>query len=146
MKRHEFLSVLGISASTVIFAPFLTSCSKSSGVAAPVTPSGNSVDFTLDLSVAANAALATNGGSLIKNGVIVAKTSTGTYVAVASICTHQGADIQYDNTNTRFICSNQGSGHGSKYTVTGAVSAGPAPTALKMYNTTLTGTSLRIYG
>jgi len=145
MKRHEFLSALGISASTVIFAPFLVSCSKSSGVAADPTTT-NSVDFTLDLSAAANAALTTNGGSLIKNGVIVAKTSTGTFVAVASVCTHQGADIQYDNANTRFICSNQSAGHGSKYTTTGAVSSGPAPTALKLFNTTLTGTSLRIFG
>lgn len=146
MKRHEFLSTLGISATTVMFAPFLTSCSKSSGVAAPVTPSTNNVDFTLDLTAVANAALVTNGGSLIKNGVIVAKTTTGTYVAVASACTHEGAAIQFDNANTRFICSNQSAGHASKFTTTGAVSSGPAGSALKMYSTALSGTSLRIYG
>ena len=147
MKRHEFLSVLGISASTVIFAPFLTSCSKSSGVAAdPVVPPSTGVDFTLDLTVAANAALLTNGGSLIKNNIIVAKTSTGVYYAVASACTHEGAAIQFDNANTRFICSNQSAGHASKFTTSGAVSSGPAGSALKMYSTALSGTSLRIFG
>ena len=147
MKRHEFLSVLGISASTVIFAPFLTSCSKSSGVAVdPVVPVNTGADFTLDLSVAANAALLTNGGFLVKNNIIVAKTSAGTYFAVASACTHEGAEIQFDNVNTRFICSNQSAGHGSKFTTSGTVSSGPAPSALKLYSTALSGTSLRIFG
>ena len=147
MKRHEFFSIIGISAATVAFAPFLTACSKSSGVAAdPVVPPASGVDFTIDLSLAANAALLTNGGSLIKNNVIVAKTSAGTYAAVASACTHEGAAIQFDNANTRFICSNQSGGHASKFSTSGAVTAGPAGSALKMYSTALTGTSLRIYG
>ncbi|MEI6142225.1 MAG: Rieske 2Fe-2S domain-containing protein [Mariniphaga sp.] len=147
MKRHEFFSIIGISAATVAFAPFLTACSKSSGVAAdPVVPPASGVDFTIDLSVAANAALLTNGGSLIKNNVIVAKTSAGTYAAVGSSCTHEGAAIQFDNANTRFICSNQSAGHASKFSTSGAVTAGPAGSALKMYSTALTGTSLRIYG
>ncbi|MEI6142226.1 MAG: Rieske 2Fe-2S domain-containing protein [Mariniphaga sp.] len=147
MKRHEFLSTIGISATTVIFSPFLTRCgSIDTGVFPSVPPIGNpSVDFTLNLSEPANVALTTSGGSLIKNGIIVAKTSTGSFIAVASVCTHQSAVIQYNNTDMSFFCSNQGSGHGSKFTWTGAVSAGPAG-KLKMYRTELSGTSLRISG
>ncbi len=146
MKRKEFFTTLGISASTVMFAPFLVSCSKSSGVADPGTggtPSGT-VDFTLDLSVAANSALTAVGGYLVNSGVIIAYTSSG-YVALASACTHQGSQVVYDSANNRFNCSNTGSGHGSQYSVAGAVTAGPAPKALKVYNTQLTGTKLRVF-
>ena len=145
MKRSEFFSALGISAGTVIFAPFLASCSKDSNITADPGPSpsggGGAVDFTLDLTLPANSSLNNNGGSLIKSGVIVARTSTGAYVAVASACTHQGVTIDFESGNNRFHCS----GHGSNFGVNGSVINGPAVTALKMYNTLLTGTSLRVY-
>ena len=83
MKRKEFFTTLGISASTVMFAPFLVSCSKSSGVADPGTggtPSGT-VDFTLDLSVAANSALTAVGGYLVNSGVIIAYTSSTYWIS-----------------------------------------------------------------
>ena len=146
MKRKEFFTALSVSAGTVMFAPFLVSCSKGSSVADPgtggTTPAG--LDFTLDLSLAANSALMTVGGSLANNGVIIANTSSG-YVALASACTHQGSAVLYDSANNRFNCSNTGSGHGSQYALNGAVTAGPAPKALKLYKTTLTGTKLRVF-
>jgi len=145
MNRNQFFTVMGVSAGTVLFAPFLASCSKSSTLSTdPGTGSGG-VDFTLDLTLPANATLNTNGGYLTKSGVIVARTSTGTYVAVAAVCTHQGAALAFDNVNTRFRCTNPAAGHGSVFSTTGSVVNGPAVTALKMYNTTLTGTSLRVY-
>ena len=142
MRRHEFLTALGVSAGTVIFAPFLTSCSKSSTMdTTPPPPGGSTVDFTLDLSLPANSALNTNGGSLLSSGIIVARTSAGAYIAVASACTHQGFTLAFDNLGNQFHCAN----HGSNFAVTGAVINGPATTALKSYNTTLTGTSLRVF-
>jgi len=146
MKRNEFFAALGVSAGTILLAPFLVSCSKSSmnGVT-PVPPGGGTIDFTLDLTQPGNAALNSNGGSLVKNGVIVARTSNGDFVAVASACTHQGYTIEYDNANTRFHCPNPAPGHGSNYSTTGSVINGPAVTALQKFTTTLTGTSLRVF-
>jgi len=146
MKRKEFFTALGVSASTVMFAPFLLSCSKGSAVADPGTGGtpGGTVDFTLDLSLPANSALLTVGGSLANSGIVIAYTSSG-YVALSNVCTHQGSLVLYDSANNRFNCSNTGSGHGSQYALNGAVTAGPAPKALKLYNTTLTGTKLRVY-
>ena len=90
MKRHEFFTALGVTAGTVIFAPFLVSCSKSNSVADPGTGgTPGTIDFTLDLSLPANSALMTVGGSLANNGIIIAFTSSG-YVALANVCTHQG--------------------------------------------------------
>ena len=146
MKRKEFFTALGVSAGTVMFAPFLVSCSKGSSVADPGTGGtlSGTVDFTLDLSLPANAALVTVGGSVINSGIIIAHTASG-YVAVASACTHQGALVQFDNANNRFNCVNTGGGHGSQFATSGAVTAGPAPRALKLYNTALAGTKLRVY-
>lgn len=142
MNRHDFLTALGVSAGTVIFAPFLASCSKdSTDTTTPGPGSGGAIDFTLDLTLAANSALNSNGGSLIKSGVIVARTATGAFVAVSSVCTHQGTIIDFESGNNRFHCS----GHGSNFATNGAVINGPALLALKMYNTQLTGTSLRVY-
>ena len=136
MKRNEFLSALGISAGTVFFAPFLTSCSQNNGALGTA-----SVDFTLDLTQAANASLNSNGGSLLKDGVIVARTSSGAYVALASTCTHQGGTIQFQSANNLFHCPN----HGANFSTTGSVLLGPASSALQKFNTQLTGTSLRVY-
>jgi cytochrome b6-f complex iron-sulfur subunit len=144
MKRSDFFSALGISAGTVIFAPFLASCSKSTNLTPDpqAGPGGSGViDFTLDLTQPAHSALNSNGGSLLKSGVIIARTTTGAFVAIASTCTHQGTTIDFDYANNRFHCS----GHGSNFSTNGSVINGPATIALKMYNTQLTGTSLRIY-
>lgn len=143
MKRNEFFTTLGLSAGTLVFAPFLVSCSKSSTLSTdPGTGGvGGAIDFTLDLTLSANSALNSNGGSLLKSGVIVARTSTGTFVAVASACTHQGFTLAFDNTNTQFHCAN----HGSNFGITGSVINGPATVALKSYNTQLNGTSLRVF-
>jgi cytochrome b6-f complex iron-sulfur subunit len=148
MRRHQFLTTLGVSAGTVIFAPFLVSCSKSSMDTTVLTPGGGggAVDFTLDLSLPANAALNPVGGFLVTtNGVIIAHNTATTYVALASACTHQGYVVAYDNANTRFRCTNPAPGHGSLYRTDGTVISGPAPSALKVFNTVVTGTSLRVF-
>jgi len=137
MKRNQFLSVLGVSAGTVFFAPFLVSCSKNSAGLG----SGGNVDFTLDLSLAANSALNSNGGSVLKSGVIIARTSAGAYVAVSSTCSHQGSTIGFDSANNRFHCPN----HGANFSTSGSVLLGPATSSLTQYSTQLTGTSLRVY-
>jgi len=144
MNRNEFFNAFVLSAGTVIFAPYLTSCSKDSSVTRdPISGpgSGGSLDFTLDLSSAANSSLNNNGGSLLKSGVIVARTAAGAFVAVASACTHQQTTIDFESANNRFHCS----GHGSNFGTDGSVINGPATVALKKYNTQLTGTSLRVY-
>lgn len=134
MDRKEFISLVGMSAGALLLG-CVSSCKKED--ATPAT-----VDFTLDLSLAENIALNTNGGSRIVSGVIVAKTLAGNYIAVSSACTHQGTTVNFDSANNRFNCPN----HGSNFSTTGTVLNGPASTALKQYTVTLTGTSLRVNG
>jgi cytochrome b6-f complex iron-sulfur subunit len=145
MERKEFFSVLGVSAGMIFMAPMLSSCSKSltdlSGTVASGNTTGSAVDFTMDLTIAANATLNNNGGALLVGNIIIAKTVSGAYVALSSICTHQGGTIGYDSAANRFHCPN----HGANFATDGSVLNGPAQTPLKKYNTQLTGTTLRVY-
>ncbi len=137
MERKEFLSMIGMSLGAFTIGSRMQSCKKiSPAPAAPV------VDFTLNLADPAYAALGHNGGYLYNNGVIVARTNTGTYIAVSEFCTHKGSPVIYEAAGNDFFCNS----HGASYSSIGAVTGGPAPSALKQYTTTLTGTSLRVNG
>ena len=145
MKRNEFFSAFGVSAGMIFLAPILSSCSKSM-TDSTTNPSGGgntgAVDFTLDLTSPTYAALNSNGGSIVKDNIIIARTSAGVFVAVTSICSHQQYNpIAFESSASRFHCPN----HGSNFGLDGSVINGPATSALKKYSTALTGTSLRIF-
>ena len=129
ITRKEFIEQVGGGAAALIFAACAGSCKK--------TSTTNTVDFTVNVS---SGTLATKGGSLIQNGVIVAHTMSGTFVAVSATCTHQGGTLGFSS-NNNFVCPL----HGATFDTSGNVTNGPASTALQKYNTTLSGTSLRVY-
>ena len=136
MDRKEFLSVLGLGAVAVACGSCLTGCSTTDN---PVNAPAN-VDFTLDLTASVNSALKANGGSLYKGGIIVARKSDGTYIAVSQACTHQGETVVFDGSTNRFICN----AHGSVFAADGSVVRGPAGQPLAKYIVTLTGSSLHV--
>jgi len=137
MERKEFLSLIGMSASTFVVG-CLGGCSKGQGISAPAP---NNVDFTLDLSQSANKPLETAGGFVYKNGIIIAHTLTDQYIAVSQTCTHENFTVTYMPGNHDFYCS----GHGATFSETGQVTGGPARASLKAYQTSLNGNLLRIY-
>ena len=137
MERKEFLALVGTSIGAIALANCFQSCQKQNN-----SPAQPTVDFTLDLSSSANAALATNGGYIYNNGVVVAKTMSGTYIAVAQACTHQGVSVIYESSTNDFYCN----AHGSTFSPNGNVTAGPATIALKQYTCNLSGSSLRVHG
>src|SRR5947209_6625284 len=138
MERKEFLSLLGLGASSVILG-CLGGCSKGSTGGSTTGPTG--VDFTLDLTQSANAALQTDGGYVYRNGVIVARTMSGQFIAVQQVCTHESFSIIYQGTSHRFYCG----GHGATFSESGVVTSGPPPRNLTTYQTSLNGTVLRVY-
>lgn len=132
ISRKDFLTQVGKGAVALAILPAcisaLNACSK-----APTN-----VDFTVDTSTGN---LSSNGGYIVKDGVIVARTNTGTFIAVAAACTHEGTDVEYNAASNNFTCPN----HGAQFNSTGSVTKGPASSSLKQYKTTLTGTSLRVF-
>ncbi|WEK17760.1 MAG: Rieske 2Fe-2S domain-containing protein [Candidatus Pedobacter colombiensis] len=140
MDRKDFLASIGLSATTFALINCI-GCSKSSNSPSNGTSGPMNVDFSLDLTAGANAALNNNGGYLTANGVIVARTMSGTYIAVQRSCTHENYGLIYQGSASRFYCAN----HGATFSESGTVTNGPTSRPLTTYHTQLTGTSLRIY-
>lgn len=140
MDRKDFLNSIGISAATFALINCI-GCKKNDGSSSSDTTGPTGLNFSLDLSLTANAALLSNGGFLVSNGVIVARTNKGGYIAVQRSCTHESYTLTYQSTNSRFYCPN----HGATFSENGAVTNGPASRSLSVYNTQLTGTTLKIY-
>ena len=144
MKRRQFLGSLG-SPVLAVCAVCMGACSKSSDGSSstptipPIVPPAT-VDFTINLSTS----LLTVGSSLIQDGVIVVRLSTGntvsSFTAVQVACTHEGTAIGFNSSSNDFVCPN----HGSRFSTSGTVTNGPAGSALKKYNMVITGSSMKV--
>jgi cytochrome b6-f complex iron-sulfur subunit len=135
MDRRNFLSTAGIAAVGAVCAYCLDGCTpKDNSITGP-----SNVDFTLDLSTPTYSGLLKAGGWTVNAGVLVANTGSG-YIALSAACTHQGTQLVYDAPNKRLYCNS----HGSTFSTSGAVTNGPASSALTTYKVTLNGTSLHV--
>ena len=138
MTREEFLKQVGGGAAGLFFVACAASCKKKTTTSS--SPQGPSnVNFTVDVSTGP---LSANGGYLVQGGVIVGRTSSGSFVAIAAACTHQGTNLTYSSSANKFICPN----HGAQFDTGGNVVQGPATVAEKKYNTSLSGTNLTVTG
>lgn len=152
MKRGEFLRSLGLSTSTLMafycLGTTMTACGSKdddptpdpdpnpgtgSGSGISGTTSGNAINFTVDMTNSNNTKLKTNGGFIITGDVLVAKTTAGAYVALSKICTHEGNPVTYRESSNDVFCQT----HGSTFSITGAVTNGPAASPLKTYTVTV---------
>jgi len=145
MERKDFIEQVGLSGAAILIFGCMQGCKKSDGTTTNNNGNNNNatVDFTIDISKSPYDALKNIGGFYVEpiTNVIVVKTTASEIIAVSAICTHQQASITYQANNNRFYCA----AHGSVFTTTGAVTTGPATTALKKYQTSLTGTLLRVF-
>lgn len=133
----------------------LGSVLQACGGGSPTSPSGggNAPQLSVIDAAVANGAiavaidgtspLATVGASALVrasgNEVLVARTGTGTAVAVTAICTHEACTIT-GFANERYVCPC----HGSQYTIAGGVVVGPATRSLRQFTTQITGNTLTI--
>jgi cytochrome b6-f complex iron-sulfur subunit len=137
MERRDFIKN-SLSAGILLAIPLLnSSCKKDENSPENGLPPGG--NLTIDLNSTQYSALNTVGGSVIVSGIIVANTSGG-FVALSSICTHQGCTISYSNANNNFPCPC----HGSVFSTTGSVLNGPANSPVKKYTVTQEGSILTI--
>jgi len=134
MTRKEFMVQVGVTSLVLpVCLGMLSGCSGQNP-----TPAPTNVDFTLDVS---SGSLSRDGGYIVKNGVIVARVSASTFLAVSAACTHEGTSVQYVSSRNDFECPS----HGATFSSNGKVTQGPARTALTQYNTSLTGSSRRVF-
>jgi len=136
MDRKDFFKKALIGGGVLIFAPTVFSaCTKASDVLPTNGGTG-----TIDLTSSAYAALNTVGGYAYSGNVIIIRSSTTSYIAMSSICTHQGCTVGYSSSAKKIVCPC----HGAVYNTNGTVLQGPAPSSLKMYTATVNGTTLTI--
>ena len=141
MNRRDVVQRIVLGGTILVVMPsVLTSCSKDPGPDAGPGPGPGSSPITIDLSIAGNSSLNTTGGSKIVQNIIVINTGSDIFVALSSICTHQGCTVGYNSGAGNIQCPC----HGSVYATTGSVINGPAPRALKSYPVSLTGNILTI--
>lgn len=136
MERKEFLkSAFALCGLALIPAGVFESCSKKN------TAGPTNVNFTLDLTNAANSALNTVGGALIANGVIVIRNSSSVFHAFSATCTHEGCTVGYNSSSAKITCPCHG---GVFDPTTGHVVSGPPPSALTQYTVTQSGNVLTV--
>ncbi len=146
MKRGAFIRSLGLSSSALMAFYCLgtmTSCGSKdeddptpdpgSNTGISGTSTGANVNFSIDLGHSSYAKLKTAGASEIIGDVLVAFTTSNGYVALSKICTHQGNPLRYRSQQNDVYCDT----HFSEFSLTGAVEAGPAITALKVFKSSL---------
>lgn len=138
MKRKTFIKTAALGSLAVCLG-CLAACKKEpdSPVTSNPLPSGG---LEIDLSKPENSALTSVGGSLVRQGVIVAQTAQDNFVALSAGCTHEGTQIIYMHAAQLFRCPN----HGSEFTLDGMVTRGPAGSALTKYTVTKNGSILKI--
>lgn len=139
MNRREYLQKFVLGGTVLIIVPsVLESCSK--GSASPgATPPPSGRTITIDLNSADGAVLNNAGGSKIVQSILVINTGTG-FVALSSICTHQGCTVGYNSTSNKIQCPC----HGSEFNTSGSVLTGPASAPLESFSITKTGSVLLI--
>jgi cytochrome b6-f complex iron-sulfur subunit len=92
MDRKKLFARVGFGVAALLvpscIAGLATSCNKDSHVNTTSTPTV--VDFKLNI---ASGEVSKNDGHLFSNGIIVAKTNDGGFLAVSAACTHKGAIV-----------------------------------------------------
>lgn len=134
MDRLEFIKVMGTGTLLACTGCGLVSCGSEDD------PAPANIDLSLDLTLAENSALQNTGGSLSRDGIIIARLSATEFTALSRACTHQGTPVNFRPNQRDFFCSN----HGSVFNTTGGVVQGPANRPLRQYRTELTGNILRV--
>lgn len=142
MERKEFIKKFAVGGSILLTAPVLfNACSDDSTDSDNGEVGGGGTNnIVVDLGLAAYSALGTLGGSANKGNIIIIRTGDTSYIALSNVCTHQQCTVGYNHGTTELICPC----HGSKFSTSGAVTNGPAPSSLKKYNVTKDGNILTI--
>ena len=150
VTRKKFLVQLAVTGLTLgassAIASFLASCSIPTGPQGSSLPTisgtvnGNKV--TVDIS--SGSPLVQSGFAFVQysgGSLLAAHGSGSVYYAMTTICPHAGCIInQYDSGSKEFVCPC----HGSTFSAAGAVTNGPASSALRQYQTSVNGNQLII--
>ncbi len=129
ISRRDFIkrSAVGVIAGGAILSSLDLTALANSPAARGVFK--NAGDDTV-VKLADNSALTKVGGSVkVSDEMMLIRKSESTFIAVRTICTHKGCDVELEG--DKFVCPC----HGSEFTVDGVVTQGPATKNLKIFET-----------
>ncbi len=147
ISRREFCEGACQAASCAAAAALFSACG--SGASSPTSPSPSSPSApTATLGVLAGrftgagvqatvgtSALSQDGGAaLVESNAgkfLVARTSASSFIAIDAVCSHEGCTVT-EATGATYVCPC----HGSRYSRSGQVLAGPATASLRQYPAT----------
>jgi len=139
MNRRDLIKNIAAGSVTLFVAPaVLSSCGKDDPDPDP-NPNPDPDELTIDLNDSKYSSLGAAGGFYIEEQVIVINTGDG-FIALSSVCTHEGCAVSYNHGNGNLPCPC----HGSVFSTTGSVLEGPASSALKKYEVVQEGDILTI--
>lgn len=127
MDRQEFFRLVGVSVGAIVLQQCLSGCGGSNDPQPNETPT----NFSVNINNTNFSALRNVGGFVRSNGIIIAHTQQGAFIAVSQACTHEGTAVNYVGASNTFLCPN----HGSVFTSEGEVKTGPATKPLTRYRT-----------
>ncbi|MBM3442303.1 MAG: Rieske 2Fe-2S domain-containing protein [Bacteroidetes bacterium] len=144
MDRKEFLNQLTGGLTVTCVACMMEACSKDSttpgGGGNPNPPPGNTALLTVNL----NNQLLSINDSEAGNGVIVVRIAAGniasSFSAFSSVCPHAGGTVAFRPQTLSFNCPV----HNSNFSISGAVTSGPAATGLAKKTVEVNGTTLTV--
>jgi cytochrome b6-f complex iron-sulfur subunit len=142
MNRQEFLRTLGLGGAAL----WATYCLGGCKTEEPKPEELPSDGLALDLNSAQYSALKTKGNFVIlaDRKIVVAYTTTGAYIAVTRVCSHQGNEqITYLSNDNIFECG----AHGAQFSTTGQGLNDNGRNGLRTYRTELNqqGDVLKIF-
>jgi cytochrome b6-f complex iron-sulfur subunit len=143
--RREFCSQACCGAALAAAGVLMSACSGSnptspSGGPAPTLPSvsGSVSGRTVSVTVSGSSALASVGSAaLVQTSLgafLMARVAQDSFTALTATCTHE-AQIVTGFSDGHYVCNV----HGSEFSTSGAVVAGPARSALRQYTTSVSG-------
>jgi|SRR5664279_4534995 len=138
MNRREVIRKFLTGGTVLVLVPsFIESCVKNTPADNITGTSGSTIN--IDLTQSNNTPLNKSGGSLIVQNILVINIDNN-FMALSSICTHQGCTVGYNSAANDVECPC----HGSVFSIGGNVVAGPAISPLHSFPVTKTGTVLTI--
>ena len=139
MNRRELIKNVAAGTVTLFVVPAVfTSCEED----LPDPDDNNNPDdniLTIDLNSEKYTQLGESGGSVKVKDIIIINTGEE-FIALSSICTHQGCVVSYSSDDNNLPCPC----HGSVFSISGSVLEGPADSPLKKYELSQEGDILTI--
>lgn len=139
MNRRELIRNVAAGTVTLFVLPAaFTSCEKDSMDPDDNNNPDNNI-LTIDLTDDKYDNLVSSGGFVREGNVIVINTGEA-FIALSSVCTHQGCAVTYNSGENNLPCPC----HGSVFSTSGSVLQGPASSPLKKYDVVQEGDILTI--